>query len=100
MNGEVEAIAAPSMRSAIASWWEIDVSYYTLKLLAWLGVVRSMREPPAWALAGQRRISELGAASPAPPAHADDGHREGGGKSTNAPASAPKAKAVPQSSAV
>ncbi len=28
-------------------WWEIDLSYYTLKLLSWLGVVWDVREPPA-----------------------------------------------------
>lgn len=28
-------------------WWEIDASYYTLRLLAWLGVVWDLREPPA-----------------------------------------------------
>jgi len=27
-------------------WWEIDVSYFTLKLLSWLGVVWDVRVPP------------------------------------------------------
>jgi len=31
-------------------WWEIDMSYYTLKLLSWLGVVWDIREPPEAAL--------------------------------------------------
>ena len=28
-------------------WWEIDASYYTLKILSWLRVVWDLREPPA-----------------------------------------------------
>jgi stearoyl-CoA desaturase (delta-9 desaturase) len=32
-------------------WWEIDVTYYTLKGLSWLGVVWDIREPPEAALA-------------------------------------------------
>ncbi|MDT5294295.1 MAG: hypothetical protein QOJ76_1175 [Acidobacteriota bacterium] len=28
-------------------WWEIDVSHYTLRALAWLGVVRDLRTPPS-----------------------------------------------------
>lgn len=31
-------------------WWEIDVTYYVLRLLARLGVIWSVREPPAAAL--------------------------------------------------
>jgi len=27
-------------------WWEIDISYYSLRLLSWLGVVWALREPP------------------------------------------------------
>ena len=50
-------------------WWEVDISYYTLKLLSWLGVVRDLREPPAWALSGHSRASDAprrrGCASPA-----------------------------------
>jgi stearoyl-CoA desaturase (delta-9 desaturase) len=38
-------------------WWEVDISYYTLKLLSWLGVVRDLREPPAWALSDHSRAS-------------------------------------------
>jgi stearoyl-CoA desaturase (delta-9 desaturase) len=33
-------------------WWEVDVSYYILRLLAWVGVVSGLREPTATALAG------------------------------------------------
>jgi len=28
-------------------WWEIDLSFYTLKLLSWLGIVWDLRLPPA-----------------------------------------------------
>jgi len=31
-------------------WWEIDVTYYALKLLSWLGLVWDLREPPESAL--------------------------------------------------
>ncbi len=31
-------------------WWEVDVSYYTLCALAWVGVVRDLRRPPAHVL--------------------------------------------------
>jgi stearoyl-CoA desaturase (Delta-9 desaturase) len=27
-------------------WWEIDVSYYVLRLLALVGLVHDVREPP------------------------------------------------------
>jgi stearoyl-CoA desaturase (delta-9 desaturase) len=33
-------------------WWEIDVSYYTIRLLAVLGIVSSVREPPKTVVAG------------------------------------------------
>jgi stearoyl-CoA desaturase (Delta-9 desaturase) len=32
-------------------WWEIDLSYYSLKVLGWLRIVHSIRTPPAWVLA-------------------------------------------------
>jgi stearoyl-CoA desaturase (Delta-9 desaturase) len=28
-------------------WWEIDVTYYLLKVMSWLGLVHSLRTPPA-----------------------------------------------------
>jgi stearoyl-CoA desaturase (Delta-9 desaturase) len=28
-------------------WWEFDVTYYILKSLSWVGVVRDLKEPPA-----------------------------------------------------
>ena len=33
-------------------WWEIDVTYYVLKLLSWLGIVWDVREPTPKALTG------------------------------------------------
>jgi stearoyl-CoA desaturase (delta-9 desaturase) len=27
-------------------WWEIDVTYYILKILSWLGIVWDLREVP------------------------------------------------------
>ena len=35
-------------------WWELDVSYYILKLLSWVGLVRDLRQPPAHVLADNR----------------------------------------------
>ncbi len=40
-------------------WWEIDLTYYTLRLLAWLGVIWSLREPTAAVLAGQRLSGDV-----------------------------------------
>jgi stearoyl-CoA desaturase (delta-9 desaturase) len=31
-------------------WWEIDLTYYSLRVLAWLGIVWDVREPPASAV--------------------------------------------------
>jgi stearoyl-CoA desaturase (delta-9 desaturase) len=28
-------------------WWEIDITYYILKVLSWFGIVWDLREPPA-----------------------------------------------------
>jgi stearoyl-CoA desaturase (delta-9 desaturase) len=39
-------------------WWEVDFTYYTLRFLAWLRVVRELKEPPAWALAGNSRAPD------------------------------------------
>jgi stearoyl-CoA desaturase (delta-9 desaturase) len=36
-------------------WWEVDLTYYVLRVLAWVGVVSDLREPPAASLAGPRR---------------------------------------------
>lgn len=34
-------------------WWEIDMSYYMLKALAWMGLVWDLRRPPAYLLAAE-----------------------------------------------
>jgi stearoyl-CoA desaturase (delta-9 desaturase) len=31
-------------------WWEIDLSYYVLRALSWVGVVWDLRKPPRWVL--------------------------------------------------
>ena len=36
-------------------WWEIDITYYLLKLLGWLGIVRELRGLPE-GLRGQNRV--------------------------------------------
>lgn len=28
-------------------WWEVDISYYVLKALSWVGLVRDLKKPPA-----------------------------------------------------
>ncbi len=37
-------------------WWEIDVSYYSIKLLQWMGIVWEVKEPSAEVIAGDRRL--------------------------------------------
>ncbi len=32
-------------------WWELDVTYYALKVLSWIGLVRDLKQPPARMLA-------------------------------------------------
>jgi len=34
-------------------WWEIDVTYYTLKVMSWLGIVWDLRKVPAHLLTQQ-----------------------------------------------
>jgi stearoyl-CoA desaturase (Delta-9 desaturase) len=50
-------------------WWEFDVSYYTLKVLEWLHVIRDVRVPPAWALGGNGRASRTETPADLPPHH-------------------------------
>jgi stearoyl-CoA desaturase (delta-9 desaturase) len=40
-------------------WWEIDLSYYALKTLSWLGIVSDLRQPPL-ALLEARRLRPRG----------------------------------------
>jgi stearoyl-CoA desaturase (delta-9 desaturase) len=35
-------------------WWEIDISYYVIKALSWVGLTWDLREPPAHVLAANR----------------------------------------------
>ncbi len=37
-------------------WWEIDVTYYILKLLSWLRLVWDLKGPPSDVLEGERRL--------------------------------------------
>jgi stearoyl-CoA desaturase (Delta-9 desaturase) len=41
-------------------WWQIDTTYYGLRLLALLGVVRDLRRPPARILVEARRLPPSG----------------------------------------
>src|SRR3989442_15743985 len=34
-------------------WWEIDITYYTLKVMSWLGIVWDLRKVPAHILTDQ-----------------------------------------------
>ncbi len=39
------------------AWWELDPTWYTLRVLAWLHVVRDLKDPPA-RLLGQARVRD------------------------------------------
>lgn len=44
-------------------WWEIDITYYILKAMSWVGLVWNIKEPPPRVLAdGRRRDAERAAA--------------------------------------
>lgn len=38
-------------------WWEIDGTYYLLRILSWTGLVRDLKGPPEDVLVGERRLS-------------------------------------------
>lgn len=40
-------------------WWEIDITYYSLKVLSWLGIVWNLKTPPARVLEDGRRRDAL-----------------------------------------
>lgn len=40
-------------------WWQIDITYYTLKALSWVGLVWDLREPPAEVVTGARTLSHV-----------------------------------------
>jgi stearoyl-CoA desaturase (delta-9 desaturase) len=33
-------------------WWEVDITYYVLKMLSWCGIVWDLRQPPRHVLLG------------------------------------------------
>jgi len=37
-------------------WWEIDISYYVLKMMSWLGLVWDLRAPPKAVVEGEQRL--------------------------------------------
>jgi stearoyl-CoA desaturase (delta-9 desaturase) len=37
-------------------WWEIDITYYLLKMLSWVGLVWDLREPPAAIVRGDKPV--------------------------------------------
>ena len=37
-------------------WWEIDISYYVLKVLSWFGLVWDLRAPPEAIVLGERPV--------------------------------------------
>lgn len=46
-------------------WWQIDMSYYVLKMLSWVGIVWDIREPPQKVLDGSWRHKRVdGATAP------------------------------------
>jgi stearoyl-CoA desaturase (delta-9 desaturase) len=38
-------------------WWEIDITYYTLKVLSWVGLVWDLRKVPAHMLAEEQQMA-------------------------------------------
>jgi len=38
-------------------WWEIDATYYLLRMLSWTGIVHDLKGPPEDVLVGERRLS-------------------------------------------
>jgi stearoyl-CoA desaturase (delta-9 desaturase) len=37
-------------------WWEVDISYYVLKVMSWFGLVWELRAPPASILSGESPV--------------------------------------------
>ncbi|MFQ5705211.1 MAG: acyl-CoA desaturase [Gemmatimonadales bacterium] len=40
-------------------WWQIDVTYYVIKLLSFVGLVWDLQEPPAAVVAGEQRLRRV-----------------------------------------
>ena len=51
-------------------WWEVDFSYYVLKMLSWFGVVWDLRKPPAHILEDRAPAQPEAETLPAEPAAA------------------------------
>jgi len=47
-------------------WWEIDVSYYVLRVLSWVGLARDLRTPPRHVLEKNRIGDEPAKTDPGP----------------------------------
>ena len=37
-------------------WWEVDISYYVLKVMSWFGLVWDLRAPPEALLTGEQKV--------------------------------------------
>jgi stearoyl-CoA desaturase (delta-9 desaturase) len=48
--------AFPSSARQGFRWWEVDATWYLLKLLAWAGMVRDLKAPPASVLRNEQRL--------------------------------------------
>jgi stearoyl-CoA desaturase (delta-9 desaturase) len=73
-------------------WWEIDLTYYVLRALAAVGIVRNLRLPPAEVRAATARaIAEREAAAPLRPAAAS---KPGAAPQPAAPAPSPEIAAA------
>jgi len=58
-------------------WWEIDVSYYLIRLLSWFGLVWDVRQPGARALTNRLIQPALPAGERAsPPVELEKGHSD------------------------
>jgi len=42
-------------------WWEVDITYYTLKVFSWVGLVWELRQVPAHLLHSDEQETELAA---------------------------------------
>ena len=39
-------------------WWEIDITYYVLKVMSWVGLVWDLREPPEAIVRGEKPVGK------------------------------------------
>ena len=49
--GTTTTISFPAPARQGFRWWEVDLTWYGLKLMAMLGLVRGLKPVPAWVLA-------------------------------------------------